>query len=44
MKPVPTCVKNNIGKVITNPKKKKDITLKHVRHRMRKRPIHRDFS
>ena len=44
IRPVPTGVKNIIGKVITNPKEKKDITLQHFRHRMRKRPIHKDFS
>ena len=39
-KPLPTGVKNINGKGITNPKEKKDITLKHFVHRMRKRPKH----
>ena len=43
IRPVPTGVKNIIGKVITNPKEKKDITFQHFGHRMRKIPIHRDF-
>ena len=41
---VPTGVKNINGKVITNPKEKKNITLQHFKHRMRKRPIHKDVS
>ena len=42
VRPVPTGVKNVHGKVITNPNEKKHITLKHFRHRMRKRPTHED--
>ena len=43
IRPVPTGVKNIIGKVITNAMEKKDITFQHFGHRMRKRLIHRDF-
>ena len=42
VRPVPTGVKNVHGKVITNPNEKKLITLKHFRHRMRKRSTHED--
>ena len=38
-KPIPTGVKNVIGKVITNPSEKKRVTLEHFEHRMRKRPV-----
>ena len=38
-KPIPTGVKNVKGKVITNPKEKKKVTLAHFKHRMRKRPV-----
>ena len=37
--PLPTGVKNIQGKLITNPKEKKRVTLKHFEHRMRKRAI-----
>ena len=41
-KPVPTGVKNIHGKVITHPEEKKEITIKHFEHRMRKRPRHKE--
>ena len=41
-KPIPTGVKNLKGKVITNPEEKKTVTLKHFKHRLRKRPNHED--
>ena len=37
-KPLPTGIKNIKGKVVTHPDEKKKVTLKHVQHRMRKRP------
>ena len=37
--PLPTGVKNIQGKLITNPKEKKRVTLKHFEHHMRKRAI-----
>ena len=37
--PLPTGVKNLIGKVITNPDEKKQVTLKHFENRMRKREV-----
>ena len=43
-RPVPTGVKNIQGKVITNPEEKKTITLNHFKHRMRKRPTHKEVS
>ena len=36
-RPVPIGVENVEGKLITNPKEKKDVILKHFLHRMRKR-------
>ena len=42
-KPIPTGVKNYKGKVVTNPKEKKIVTLKHFKHRMRKRPPKEEF-
>ena len=36
-KPIPTGVMNIRGKVVTNPNEKKIVTLKHLKHRMRKR-------
>ena len=38
-KPLPTGVMNIKGKVITNPKEKKTVTLEHFKHRMRKRSV-----
>ena len=38
-KPLPTGVMNNHGKVITHPKEKRDVTLAHFEHRMRKRAV-----
>ena len=38
-KPLPTGVLNVVGKVITNPKEKKIVTLDHFSHRMRKRKV-----
>ena len=38
-KPLPTGVMNNRGKVITHPKEKKNVTLTHFEHRMRKRAV-----
>ena len=43
-RPVPTGVKNFHGKVVTNPNEKKQVTLKHFTHRMRKRPTHEDVK
>ena len=37
--PLPTGVRNVQGKVITNPKEKKNVTLEHFTHRMRKRKV-----
>ena len=42
VRPTPTGVKNLSGKVITNPSEKKNINLKHFKHRMRERPSHED--
>ena len=39
VKPLPTGVMNMMGKVITNPKEKKLVTLDHFAHRMRKREV-----
>ena len=38
-KPIPTGVKNLKGKVVTNPEERKQVTLDHFDHRMRKRPV-----
>ena len=38
-KPLPTGVQNVKGKVITNPKEKKVVTLDHFQHRMMKREV-----
>ena len=37
--PLPTGVMNVVGKVVTNPKEKKIVTLDHFEHRMRKREV-----
>ena len=36
-KPLPTGILNIKGKIVTNPDEKKQVTLKHFKHRMRKR-------
>ena len=41
-KPLPTGVLNFKGKVITNPKEKRTITLEHFEHRMRERSVKED--
>ena len=41
-KPIPTGVKDIKGRVITNPKERKEVTLNHFDFRMRKRPIVED--
>ena len=38
-KPLPTGVKNLEGKLITNSKEKRKVTVEHFEHRMRKRKI-----
>ena len=38
-KPLPTGVKNREGKLITNSKEKRKVTVEHFEHRMRKRKI-----
>ena len=43
-KPLPTGVKNVDEKVITHPKEKKQVILKHFVHRMRKRPVKNDVK
>ena len=40
--PLPTGVKNAQGKLITNPKEKRKVTLEHFQNRMRKRDIKDD--
>ena len=44
IKPLPTGVKNFEGKVITNPREKKEVTLQHFEHRMRKRRVKEDVE
>ena len=41
-RPLPTGVMNFKGKVITNPKEKRKITLEHFEHRMRQRAVKED--
>ena len=43
-KPPPTGVMNIKGKVITNPKEKKTVTLEHFKHRMRKRSVKEEIK
>ena len=42
--PLSTGVMNNRGKVITNPNEKKNVTLKHFKHRMRKILVKEEFK
>ena len=42
IKPLPTGVLNAQGKLITNPKEKRKVTLEHFLNRMRKRGIKED--
>ena len=41
-KPIPTGVRDIKGRVITNPEERKQVTLDHFHHRMRKRPVNDD--
>ena len=43
-KPIPTGVKDIKGRVITNPSERKQVTLDHFNHRMRKRPVNEDVK
>ena len=43
-KPIPTGVRNVIGRLVTNPSEKKVVTLQHFEHRMRKRPVMDDVE
>ena len=43
-KPIPTGVKDIKGRVITNPSERKQVTLDHFNHRMRKRPVNDDVK
>ena len=44
LKPLPTGVMNVMGKVITNPKEKKIVTLDHFAHCMRRREVKKDVK
>ena len=43
-KPLPTGIKNEEGKVITNPTEKKRVTQRHFLHRLRKRSVVNDVK